>query len=170
MKGPSRSLALSSLAAALGTVLLLLASAVPAGKLVVLCIASLCTVFVLCVCGWKWALGCFAVTAALALILSPSKSAAILYGAFFGYFPIVKIFAERLKKPAARWAVKLALFNAVMIVLYLAASAVFQGSWGLFSDQPWIMLLLANGLFILYDLALQQGILYFMRNIARRIR
>ena len=57
-----------------------------------------------------------------------------------------------------------------MVVLYFAVRAVFQGSWGVFSDRPWIMLLLANGLFILYDLALQQGILYFMRNIARRLR
>jgi len=125
---------------------------------------------VLCVSGWKWSLGCFGVTAALSLLLSPSKSAAILYGAFFGYYPIVKIYAERLKNPVVRWAVKLALFNAAMVFLYFAVRAVFQGSWGVFSDRPWIMLLLANGLFVLYDLALQQGILYFMRNIARRLR
>ena len=170
MKGPSRSLAFSALAAALGTVLTYVASVLPSGKLAILCAASLCTVFVLCVGGWKWALGCFAVTAALSLLLSPSKSAAILYGAFFGYYPIVKLYSERLKKPVVRWAVKLAIFNAVMVVLYFAVRAVFQGSWGVFSDRPWIMLLLANGLFILYDLALQQGILYFMRNIARRLR
>ena len=96
----------------------------------------------------------------------PTRSAAILYGAFFGYYPIVMLFTERLKKPAVRWAVKLALFNAVMVILYFAVRAVFQGNWGVLSGYPLIMLLLANGLFILYDLALRQGVLYFMSNIA----
>jgi len=170
MKSSSRSVAYSALAAALGTVLMYLASAAPTGKLVILCVASLCTVFVLSVCGWKWALASYAVTAALSLILSPSKASAILFSAFFGYYPIVKIFVERLHTPAARWGIKLGIFNAVMAVLFFAIRSFFQGNWGVLSGKPWVMLLLANGLFVLYDLALQQGILYFIRNIARRIR
>ena len=61
MKERSRSTAYAALAAALGTVLLYLASVLPTGKLVVVCVASLCTVFVQTVCGWKWAVGAFAV-------------------------------------------------------------------------------------------------------------
>ena len=64
MKGISRSAAYGALSAALGVVLVYIASVVPTGKIVVLCIASLGTVFVLTRFGWKWALGAFAVTAA----------------------------------------------------------------------------------------------------------
>ena len=170
MKSMSRPLALSALSAALGTVLLYVSSILPSGRLTVLCVASLCTVVVQCTCGWKWALGSFAVTAALSLILLPGKAVAVLYAVLFGYYPLVMLIVGRIKSPAGRWAIKLGLFNAVVIALYYAARSLLQSGIGSFFIHPLIMLLLANGLFILYDLALQQGILYFMRHIARRIK
>ena len=170
MKERSRSTAYAALAAALGTVLLYLASVLPAGKLAVVCVASLCTVFVQTVCGWKWAVGTFIVTAALSLLLLPTKAVALLFAALFGYYPIVKLFAERLRNAVARWGVKLLLFNGVMAALYFLVRSVFDGSWGPLSAYPLLMLLCANVAFVLYDLALGQGILFFMRNIARRIK
>ena len=170
MKGSSRSAAYGALAAALGVVLVYIASVVPTGKIVVLCVASLGTVFVLTRFGWKWALGSFAVTAALSLILCPTKSAAILYAAFLGYYPVAKVLIERLRRPAFRWGGKLICFNAAAMVLFFAARTLFRGDWGPLGGYPLILLVLANALFVLYDLALQQGMLYFMRNIARRIK
>lgn len=169
MKDKVRPLAYGSLSAAAGVLLLFLASVLPNGGLAVLCIATLCVAFIRIMSGWKWALGCYAVTAALSLLLLPSKALPILYAAFFGYYPVVKLGAEHFSSRIVRWGIKLAAFNAVLAVLYFTVRTFFQGSWGVLSQAPVLMLLCANIAFVLYDLALTQGILFYIRKIARRI-
>ena len=169
MKGKARPLAYGALSAAAGVLLLFLSSVLPNGRLAVLCIATLCVAFVRMMSGWRWALGCYAVTAALSLLLLPSKVMPILYAAFFGYYPVVKLGAEHFASRAVRWGIKLAAFNGVMAILYFTVRALFQGDWGMLSRTPALMLLCANIAFVLYDLALTQGILFYIRKIARRI-
>ena len=95
MKDKVRPLAYGSLSAAAGVLLLFLASVLPNGRLAVLCIATLCVAFIRMLSGWKWALGCYAVTAALSLLLLPSKAMPILYAAFFGYYPrILRLYSR----------------------------------------------------------------------------
>ena len=170
MKGSAKALAYSALAAALGTILLLIASALPSGKLVLVCIASLGVVFVECLFGWKWALGCFAVTAVLSLLLLPTKALGIYYTVFFGYYPLFAMLTERIGSKAARYVLRLALFNLVMTGLYFAARSLLSLDSGPLADYPVLLLLGMNAAFLIYDRALAQGMLYFMRNIARRIR
>ena len=170
MRKSSKALAYSALGAALGSVLLYLASVLPSGRLTVVCVASVCVVVIACLFGWRWGSGCFVVTAVISLLILPSKAMAILYTAFFGYYPLVFLLTERMKSRMGRYAVRMTLFNAVMIALYFLVRSVFQGSWGALEGYPLVVLLLANAGFLIYDYALQQGMLYFMRNIARRVK
>lgn len=170
MQGPAKALAYSALAAALGVILLLIASVLPGGKMVLVCVASLGAILTQCLFGWRWALGTFGVTAFLALLLLPAKAVAIYYTAFFGYYPLLMVLTERLPGKAARYAVRLAVFNAVMIGLYFAAGSLLSVDLGTLSGYPLLLLIAANVGFLIYDTALQQGMLYCMRNIARRIK
>ena len=97
MPTKTRALARSSLAAAAGVAALYLGSVLPGIKLSILFLAALGVVFVRLSCPGSWAWGCFAVTAALALLLLPDKTLALLYALLPGYYPIVKLRLERRK-------------------------------------------------------------------------
>lgn len=170
MKGRAKAMAYSALAAALGTVLLLIASVLPSGRMVMVCVASLGVVFVECLFGWKWALGAYAVTALLSLLLLPTKAIPILYAAFFGYYPLILMLTERLGNKLLRYGIRLALFNLAMLLLYYTIGRLFSLDAGPLGAYPALLFLGMNACFLLYDRALAQGTLYFMRNIARRIK
>ncbi len=170
MKEISRPLSCSALSAAVGVVLLYLAALLPTGKIFMVCAASLAVVFLRMRFDWRWALGCFAVTGLLGLLLSPSKVPAILYVVFFGYYPLVKLPAERIASPIWRWAAKLGCFNLAMAGLYAAFHSVLPAQQGPLAAFPALMLLCANAAFVIYDLALRQGILYYLRHISGRMK
>ena len=170
MIDPVKALTRSALSAAAGTAILLLASVLPWGRLLLLFAAAVGVIFVRVSCSCAWALGCYAVTSLLGLILLPTKSPAILYAGFFGYYPLVKLFAERLGPNALRWAVKLAVFNLALAAFYGLARAVFTDVIGSVLMPIWLLWITANGAFVLYDLALTQLILYYLRTIAGRMK
>ena len=169
MRNASRPLAYGAVSAALGVVLLYAASLLPTGKIAAVIAASLAAAFLRLRFDGRWALGCFAVTGLLGLLALPTKAPAILYLGFFGYYPILKMRVERLSAPVWRWVVKLLCFNLVMAALYLAFRSVFPEDLGPLASWPALMLLASNAAFIVYDCALSQGILYYLRHISGRM-
>ena len=167
MKTSSKAVACAGLAAALGTLLLLIASIAPSGRLVMMCVASLGVAFMECLFGWKWALGTYAVTALLSLLLLPAKAVAIYYAAFFGFYPSFALLTERIGNKIVRYLLRLALFNLVMLLLYFAARVFLPLDQGALAGYPALLLLAMNAAFLLYDGALRQGILYLMQIIRR---
>ena len=170
MQDRVKALTRSALSAAAGFAVLYIASVLPWGRLALICASALGVFFVRMSCSCSWALGCYGATALLSLLLLPSKAAAILYTAFFGYYPVVKMSAERLGKKALRWIAKLAVFNAALLVLYALAGAVLpKTAWD--RQMPlWIMWFAANAAFVMYDFVIGQMILYYIRNIAGRLK
>ena len=168
MSTNTKNLCRSALLAAVSFVFLWLASALPTMKLALMLIASLGAAVLCMSCSWKWALGAYAVTAALALLLLPTKSAALLYSAFFGFYPIWKLFAERQSRSVLRWGMKLALFNAALIVLTLFASSLLGLPRVEGAGLVILGLLGANAVFLVYDYALNICMLYYIRKIAGR--
>jgi hypothetical protein len=164
MGGHAKDLAFSAMAAALGVVLLFLAGVLPAGRLALIGVAGLPAALVRFRSGWAYGLGCFAATTLLALLFSAMKSAVILYAAFLGYYPMVKATRERLPNAILRYALKLALFETSYLVLLLAASAVLTDALPTALSLP---ILLAGGgaVFLVYDIALTQLILFAHRRL-----
>jgi hypothetical protein len=170
MSKSTRFLARAAMAGALGMALLYLASVLPSGKLAIVCASGMLTAFIRMSCGLSWSAGCFAATALLGLFLLPQKSVALLYAVFFGYYPIVKSLIERLPSAFARWIWKLLIYNAAFAVLFLLAFSVLAGAaqvekWPLFALIP-----VGNAAFVLYDIALTQVILYYLRRVAGQIK
>ena len=52
----------------------------------------------------------------LSLLVVADKEAAVMYAAFFGYYPIIKSFIERKTGKIASWVIKYIIFNIAMII------------------------------------------------------
>ena len=169
MKNRTRALARTGLSAALGLALLFLAGVLPTGRLAVVCVAGMLTAFVLISVGLPWSIGCFVATALLALLLPAQKGPGLLYAAFLGYYPIIRLLLERRRAAMLRLICKLAVFNAAFLLLLAFASAVMADTL----PADWSVLLLVaagNAGFLFYDLALSQVILFYLRRLVGKMK
>ena len=90
----TRRLAVSAMLAALGVVLLLLGSFVEVLDLSMAAIASMLVVFAVIEMSRRYGVLIYAVTAVLSLLLLPTKTPALVYAAFAGYYPVLKAVLE----------------------------------------------------------------------------
>jgi len=119
--------------------------------------AGVCLIPVVLELGWRWGWMAYAVTALLSPLLAADKEAALLFIAFFGYYPVLKAWIERRKSRVIEWAIKLLLFNAAMVAAYMAAIFVFRlpVDFEIFGvSLPFVLLALGNVTFLIYDKAL----------------
>lgn len=170
MSGGAKELARASLSAAAGTAALYVGSLLPTGRLVMLCVASMGVAFVKMSCSDAWALGCFAVTAALSLLLLPDKTLAVLYTAFVGYYPLIKLRSERFSSRIKRWGLKLGSFLAAELALWALADLIAPAGELFGGRAVWVVLIAGVGAFLVYDYALGLLFLYYLRRISGRIK
>ena len=164
MKSGTKRLARLAILTALGTVLLVLGSVLPTGRLALIALSSLAVCVALMMYGIKWSLAVFALTAALGALLFPGASA-VMYIAFFGYYPIAKSLFERLHTLWQVWACKFALYTLAFVVYWLLARAVFTFTGG---ELAWYVLYpLGAVVFWLYDQAYSSLIRFYIVKIAR---
>lgn len=170
MKSSARPLARASLAAAAGVTALYLGSVVPGVRFTLLFIAALGAAFIRMSCAGSWAWGCYAVTAALSLLLLPDKTLAIIYALLPGYYPILKLRVERVRSVSLRYGAKLAIFHAAFALVWLSARLYSPLNALLHARAVWILWAGALFVFLLYDYVLGQMILYYLRKIAGRLK
>ena len=149
----TRRLAVSAVMAALGVVFLFLGSLVQVLDLSMAAIVSLFVVFAVIEIRGPYPFLIYAVTSALSLLLLPTKTPALVYVLFVGYYPMVKSVLEGHLPRAAAWVVKVLIFCAG------AAAAVFVAGKILLMDLSWLFVnwwvfLLLVPIFLLYDIAL----------------
>lgn len=122
--------------------------------------------------GSKWALGGYITAAVLSLLLC-EKEAAVIFVAFFGYYPILKAFLERCASRIAEYLFKFLTFNIAVAVAYVIIIFVFGipmeglGDFGKYTVL--ILLVLANIMFLVYDMALSKVYEDYMRKIHPKI-
>lgn len=165
MKEESKALAYGALSTALAVVILWLGSFLPTARLALLCVSSLGAVLMALRFDRRRGLAVYAATAVLALLLLPQKGIALAYGLLPGWYPLLKLRLERLAKPVLRFGAKLLAANAVM----LPAMLLGRGYLAAVPFEWWQILLGGELMFLIYDYALSQIILLYMRKIAGRI-
>ncbi len=159
MKRKTKLTALCGLLTALSVVLMLPTFFIPIFTYVAPLFSGLVISVTQNVAGKKWGFGVYFAVGAISLILLSDKEAALTYIAFFGYYPLIKEPLERLKKPVAIF-FKYLIFNAATVLSALVAIYVFTvpiedyQSFGKLSVP--ILLLMANIVFVLYDLLLKR--------------
>jgi hypothetical protein len=170
MRKRVKNLSYTAMAAALGTSVLFLAGALPTAKIALVGLAGLLGAAIRMRCGLPWGIAAYAVTALLSLLLVPQKAVSVLYAVFLGYYPVIKSSLERLSSKVLRWLLKLLIFNAALALLAAIGRAV------LVLDLPAdrrllpVLLLGGNAAFVVYDLALTQLILFYLRRLGEKIK
>ncbi len=158
--------ALGGIIAALSLVLLISVAIVPFMEYALPAVAGALIILMVIETDKKWAFGVYCAVAILGLFLVPNKEVAIMYFAFFGYYPILKALIEGRLPNALSWIIKVGTFVATMVVSY----AFMMKFMGVTIDETEefgmvaIPVLLGMGTltFILYDIALTRMVMLYL--------
>ena len=146
-------MALGGMMAALAVVIMALGGMIPLNTFLCPIVCMMLLRFVLSACGIRTAWAWYGAVAILGLLLGPDKEAAAIF-VCLGYYPILK---PRLDKLRLAIVAKLALFNAVILVMYwvlirvLGMDQIASDYAELGTVMTVIMLILGNVTFWLLD-------------------
>lgn len=162
--------AMGGMVTALSLILLVAAGIVPTMEFVFTAIAGILLIVAVLDLQMKWAWGIFVAVTLLGLLLCPDKSVVIFYLFFFGHYPLVKNYIERLHSRVLQWVLKLPLFNICLILAYLVVAKLFGVSDAAMRYGYLITLALANVAFVLYDIALSRLIVTYVLRLRKYMR
>lgn len=130
---------------------------VPFGEFALPAAAGAVLVAVACENGVSVAFTVYSAAALLALIVSPVKESAVLFAAFFGYYPIICPMLSKIKSKAVRVAAKFGIFNFSVVGGYFLLIKIFGFQLGAAANHPLAkfallgLLVMGNVFFLLYD-------------------
>lgn len=168
-KNAAKLTALGGVLLAMTEVCLYLASFVPGFEMTLYAVSSLLAAVMMIESRGKGGWLLYSAASLISLMILPNKLGAVPYILFFGLYPVLKSYIERLKNTKLQLAVKFASFTVLMLILYrLAAGLLFSGT--LFENAPF-MLIVAGGevFFLIYDMILSWLIGYYYRRFYGKI-
>ena len=169
-KTNTKQLTVCAMLAALGVVLLWIGSVLEVAEISMAVIASLLCIIAVIEYGGAAPWLVFASTSVLSLILLPNKGVALTYAVFFGYYPILKEKIER-RSRTVRWVLKELIFHAALVVLLFAWKLLFFPTLSAMTPTLlFLLLLLLEVVFVLYDIALTRLISLYLFRIRQRLR
>ena len=149
----SGKIALGGLLTALGVVLMFLTGLIPIGTYALPAIAGVLLIVAVIEIGAKWA--------------------ALLFVLFFGYYPVLKSFLERISNKVLSWISKFAVFNVAVVACFFLAVNFLQlpeDSFTVFGIYlPWVFLILGNAVFLIYDIALSGLVATYVEKLHHRV-
>lgn len=137
-------------------------------------VAGVLIVFMVIETDKKWAFGVYCTVAILAMLLVADKEVAVMYLAFFGYYPILKAVIESKIPVVLGWILKVASFIATMVAAYL----LMINLMGVTIDEieefgmAAVPLLLGMGTvaFVMYDITLSKLIILYLNKFRKLFR
>ena len=165
-----RKITLAAILTALSLVVLWAAVLVPWGRIGLIAVAGLMPAAAVISAGPMAGGLCWTGTSLLALILLPSKDCGLLYLFFFGLYPLIKYFAERLRRLPLELVLKLAFFNAVLTVLWFGFRSIFLWSIPQAEKLGWLLYPAGNVVFLAYDYGFSKLIAFYVIRVDRSVR
>ena len=121
--------------------------------------------------GWGWLT--FGAVAILNLLVTPSMEAKLLFMAFLGYYPLLKLSIDPLPR-AVSWPLKFLIFNVTVVAAYWLMLHVFSletDSFELFGvSMPLLLLAVGNVTFLLFDLCLDRLTIWYLAVMHPRMK
>ena len=168
MRKKSSSIAMAGMLAALAVVILYLGSMIELLDLSASVLGALAVMVAIVELGQGYAWGVYLVAAVLSVLLFP-RTASVVFAAFVGYYPIVKVYLDRIRVKVVQYFCKLVLFNLFLFgMLWLCQ--VFLGT-----ENEWIalgkmLILLGNLCFVVYDFALSRLAIFYLVKIKSKMK
>lgn len=164
----------SAISLALTVIFLYAATVFSTGRIAALGLASLLCGICVSRFGVRYGVTLYIGASILSLLVLPNKMFALLYVLFAGYYPIVKLYIEKLQKLWAEWILKILFFNLALALIYIIVKLFFAPL--LTSVLPLLVLhyvvlavIVMQVIFVIYDWALSYMIGYYDQFL-RRIR
>lgn len=166
--------ALGGVIAALSLVLMLISAVIPFLTYVLPALAGMILMIMVIEIGRKWAAVAYVAVSILSLLILTDKETAVMYAAFFGYYPIAKSIIEEKLSHVMEIIAKFALFNAAVLAAYGLLIFVFKiPIEGLDDFGKWtipILLIAANVVFYLFDFTLSRLVTIYLIRWRRYFR
>ena len=165
----SNRIAFCAMMAALGTVIMLLGGIIPVFTYCSPIIASLILLVVLAQYGVKYSIMVWAITGLLSMLIGIDKEAAFFY-IFLGWYPIAKPYIDKIRNPAVRFILKLAIFSIAIFAMYGLIFFVLQMTEIIesFTGSRIINIIFLITLVLvmmLYDISINRIFSYIVKNI-----
>ena len=173
MRFNTKRITLCGLMAALSVVFMFIGTVFPSGRMGFMAIASLFTVAVVIQYGYLPALAVYVVSTVLGFLILPDKAPIAFYAVFFGYYPVIKSIAEKLKKPAFGWGLKFIVFNAALTLMFVFLRQLLMLRFfdKLQGNILGIVIYIAfNIIFAVYDVGISKLIGFYMVRIYNKLR
>lgn len=161
----TNTVALGGICTALVTVFLYLSSIVPGVELTMYALSSLFIAVMIEEKGVAAGLTVYAAAGILGFFLMANKLGIIPYAVFFGIYPAIKFYAERLKSKPAQFGVKIASFCVMLAVTYAMFMELFFGSLKEHGFPMYLALPVLAAMLFVYDYILTMVIKLYRRRI-----
>ena len=119
----------------------------------------------------SWAWLTYIAVSLLAIIVTFDKEAALMFVLFFGYYPILRMYLERMPLRPLKFAVKQLFFNIFLVLDYWMT--VYVLGLPTFEDTLFymyvVLIVSANLLFLMYDRLLSRMHWFYERVFVRKI-
>ncbi len=171
-KSAAARVAYPAILTALALALVYLGSIAPRGNIGIVAAAGVLMAGAVISVGLRAGFLCWAAVSILAFLLAPDKFCALMFAVLFGLYPMVKSVVESRRWPRIlQYGVKLAFFNAALTVLWLVMRAALLSSLPEFMSRGWwIVYLIGNIVFLLYDFGFSGLIALYIARVDRHIR
>lgn len=166
----SKQIALGGLSASLCLVVMLCTALMPFATYALPAFAGIILVPIAVELGMSTAWITYAAVSILSVLIVPDRETALMFTAFFGYYPFLKLKLDTIRPRLVRIIIKLAIFNITIISAYYLIIHVFgmaylmeefQNGFGL------ILLLVGNACFPIYEFALKNMYLLYQYRIRK---
>lgn len=151
----TRRTALGGVLAAGSLAVMWLACITPSGSLGLTAAAGLFPIGAVIAGGRAAGLLCWGAASVLGLLLLPDKGVALMYLCFLGLYPAVKSRMENVKSRTLEWLGKFAFFNLALSICWFIFRSLFLPAlpqW--IGEKTWLVYLVGNVVFLIYDIAL----------------
>ena len=97
------------------------------------------------------------------------KTASIVFAAFIGFYPVLKVYLDKIPAKVAQYMVKLILFNGFLVLIVWITETLLSlpTDWGSLGKALYI---LGNVAFILFDFAIGRLAVFYIVKIKNRLR
>ncbi len=118
--------------------------------------------------GLGYSLGVYASASILSLLLLPYKSPALVFALFAGFYPILKVYLNKIKSIYLSYAVRILCFNLLLSLTVFIATRLLSIEAEYLAFEI-ILFALCNVTFIVYDLALERLAIYYINKIKPKL-
>ena len=169
-KTESQKIALCGVLSALSVVVLLVGNVLQIGTYAAPMLASFLLIPVLEDYGKKYALLLYAVVSLLSLFLVPDKELVLFYVLVLGYYPVLRVRLNNIRRSVLRWMAKFGCFNVAVLIVVLAPPELVQEFAAEGTPMLLALLALGNLSFWLCDRALTAITPLYRQRIAPRLK